>query len=171
MKYCLRVGNHKYGAGAERWGYKDVIFRSTIRHLLQALSCSETGYPHGHFPWLFSVGKAYAGRHLIQIHNRVFSTSFPVVYYLFSNHLASEVPEFLKKTWIPDVAGQNIISLWRHLVLSVRRLTLVCCPKKWHQITGQEKMLSDRKSCSTGVGSLAINVGAVQSSTRASLLC
>lgn len=69
-----------------------------------------------------------------------FSTSFPVVYHLSSNHLASEVrPEFLKKTWIPDVAGQNIISLWRHLVLSVGRLTLVCCPNKWHQITVQEK--------------------------------
>jgi len=31
-------------------------------------------------------------------HNRVFSTSFPVVYHLSSDHLASEVPEFLKKT-------------------------------------------------------------------------
>lgn len=140
MKYCLQVSSHKYGADAERWGYKDVIFHSTIRHLLQALSCPETGYPHWNFPWLFSVGKANAGLHIIQEYNRVFCTSFPLVYHLSFNHLASEVlPGFLKKTWIPDVAGQNIISLWRHLVLSVRRLTLVCCPNKWHQITGQEK--------------------------------
>jgi hypothetical protein len=37
MKYCLQVSSHKYGADAERWDYKDVIFHSTIRDLLQAL--------------------------------------------------------------------------------------------------------------------------------------
>jgi len=111
-----------------------------------------------------------------RISYRIITAFSPHLFLLFITYLPTvwrlRIYQFLKKTRIPDVAGKNIISLWRHLVLSVRCLTLVCCPNKWHQITGQEKCsVTGRVAQHLVGGSLAINVRAVQSSTWVSLLC